>query len=105
MNEKQSISDRTIPEARGFLEKVNEIDADNQDDSLSGDFGHAVRGVASRAYGHADIGEPAERQLQLLKDDAQELVREFGENIIPLLREDLKLALSEKDLKPPTKTE
>ncbi len=93
-----------IPEAEEFVNEVNQRkDLENDpifSEQEGGEYGHAVRGLAHSAMLCALNRHSPEYQRNMLKQRVQEIVTKFGPNIIPLLRDELKLALSEDDLTP-----
>ena len=99
---KDAIPEHTAEIGRAFVDEVLRRNESDDDPILTGDFGHAVRGVASIVSGSINLKESEAKQLETLKKHAQKLVDEFGENIIPLLRDDLRIALSIEDLTPET---
>lgn len=61
-------------------------------------YGHAAIAIATKTILVADLGASPEEQLQIMRDRALKIIEEFGLGIIPLLRDELMLALTEEDL-------
>lgn len=83
----------TTPEEELFLRKLyqNMDDDTSSIQTMPADYGHAIAGLAIYTLSNSQP-DPNIRRDQL-RSKAQELVDQFGDAIIPLLRDELKLAL------------
>ncbi len=81
-----------IPEAREF---VNLTDKGVHKETENRDYGHAAANLAEVLRGVAELGESQDKQRNMLERQVAGLVEEFGPNIIPFLRDELKLLIEE----------
>jgi hypothetical protein len=64
---------------------------------VASDYGHAAGGLANGLRMLEEVGISQDRQLEMFRSRAKELVEEFGENIIPLLTDELRDSLAKED--------
>ncbi len=81
------------PEVRGFIDRVKSKKAMDRWGFVSRDYGHAASNLAYALALQGSIGVSQEEQLRILRSEVEQLVGEFGENIIPLLTDELQDAL------------
>lgn len=82
-----------IKEAREFVtETRNDKELRNQP------YGHALSMMATILTDKAHMGKGEADQKAFLRQRALELIKEFGPNIITVMRDSYKLSLSEEDL-------
>lgn len=85
------------PEVREFLDRVEHEEAKDRWAFLARDYGHAAGGLANGLRMLEEAGFSRERQLEMFRSRAEELIEEYGENIIPLLSDELRDALTKED--------
>ena len=61
-------------------------------------YGHSMVNLAVILRDKAVLGHSQEEQLEFLRNRALKLVQEFGPNILNVMRDELKLALTDEDL-------
>jgi len=93
---KPQIPTNIIPEAKDFVEKT--IAEREKPMGEKWAYGHAARGIATIALRSAEAMESPEEQKRKLRITAQHYISTYGRDIIPYLREELKLALTDEDL-------
>jgi hypothetical protein len=91
------LPENLVPEARGFIENVEAKRKSNPDFGKS-TYGHAAVTLAVSARNRAYYKASEEEQKECLRLAALHLIEEYGKGIIPLLRDELKLALTDEDL-------
>lgn len=62
------------------------------------EYGHAAMAIASTVLASASMDESPEKQKAVLRKSALEKIKRHGTGIIPLLRSELKLALTDEDI-------
>jgi hypothetical protein len=62
------------------------------------EYGHAAMALAVSAIGQSSIDADQTTQVSHMRACAVEIIQKFGKKIIPLLRDELKLALTDEDL-------
>lgn len=63
------------------------------------EYGHAAMAIASTVLVSASMDESPEKQRAVLRQSALEKIKRHGAGIVPLLRNELKLALTDEDLR------
>jgi len=91
------LPERLIPEAREFIGNVEAKRKANPDFGESA-YGHAAVTLAVSARNKAYYKASEEEQREWLRSAALRLIKEYGEAILPLLRDELKLAVTDEDL-------
>lgn len=90
-----TIPEGVSPEAERFArETITRADIEFREST----YGHAAIGMVNTVFGDAVLGATPEEQQERLRNLALRNVKKFGPNIIPLLRDELQLALTEEDL-------
>lgn len=62
------------------------------------EFGHAAMSLATTSVAMAEFESNPEKQKMDLRRRAIDVIKKFGPNIIPLLRDELKLSLTDEDI-------
>jgi len=86
-----------IPETIEFGVRVAQRQEQGGVEFTKGTYGHIATFLSTMAMGKAD--ESPEAQREFLRQTALDLIRSYGTDLIPLLREDLGSALTDEDLK------
>lgn len=88
------VPENLIPEAKEFVRKVNSKDLTDRDSA----YGHAASFISGMLSSEARGGASPEKQREEMKRLAINAVIKHGEEIIPFLRDELQLAISDEDL-------
>ena len=88
---------KNIPEIQSFIDNVKRFSEEHRDDKDEYSYGHAVRCLAQSVIEVHRRAENEEAQREILRNKALNVIFRYGKNIIPLLRDDLKLSLSKED--------
>jgi hypothetical protein len=62
-------------------------------------YGHAAMAIATSTLGSASFEKDPEKILVYFRNLALKTIKEHGPKILPLLRDELRLALTDEDLK------
>ena len=84
------------PSIQPFVEKVYE--RATPEFSIT-EYGHAAMALAVSAIGQSSIGADSESQIKHMRACALEMLNKFGPNIVLLLRDELRLTLTDDDIK------
>ena len=84
-----------IPEARRFAEESHKKFDDPS--FLEREYGHTLVIVSIGLRQRAVSGRSAEEQRAYLRTSAKDMIARFGPQIIKVMREELKLAMSDED--------
>jgi len=96
-NSESQRDESIIPQAREFMREVR---ARRKDPELSGqDYGHAIKNLANNIGTWAALPySTEEKQIEILREGTLKLLKKFGPNILNVMKEELKLSLTEEDL-------
>lgn len=89
------VPDNLHPDVEVFVENVLHK-ADKEFRKTS--YGHLAVGLASQALLAAAVDTTPEEQQERLRRGVRKAIQNHGKNIIPFLRDELELALSEEDI-------
>ena len=64
----------------------------------NGSYGHAARRIATCVLGVAELNESPEEQKRMLRKKTLHYIKVYGAEIIPFLREEFQLALTDEEL-------
>ncbi len=92
--EYELVPENLIPEAKEFVRNVNSKDLTDRDSA----YGHAASLIAGLLSLQAREGASPEMQREKMRKLALSAVRSHGKEIIPFLRDELQLAISDEDI-------
>jgi hypothetical protein len=99
VNAKLNEKNKSIKLATDVESFQRNVSKKNDDGFFDTKYGFITTALAATSVLFAVSGADVETQSKFLKRGAKDIIRNYGHDIVPVLRDELKLSLTEEDIK------